>query len=114
MSESISIRPTDLTPIRDWLSDLRVRVDGWSQQIKVHSAAEWTQLHATLAKALSTHRVEQVLRDFLSRVGIRSRETDAALEAALCDLRHRIIAYRRLDTIESYERFLAPPPNLKF
>ncbi|MGE3163321.1 MAG: hypothetical protein AB7O52_00265 [Planctomycetota bacterium] len=114
MNESIPIRPTDLAPVQDWLGDLRLRIEGWSKQLKLHSSAEWAHLQTTLTKTLSTQRVEQVLRDFLARVGVGPRETDHAIDEALNDLRRRIVAYRRLDSIESYERFLSPPPNMKF
>lgn len=109
----IAIEPRDFAPLQDWFHDLRARFEGWSRSVKETSVQEWAGLQRTVSKALSTQRVEQVLRDFLTRVGVRSAELDDTVEQVMIDLRHRIITFRKGETIEHYQEYLVTPPQIQ-
>ena len=109
---SISIRPSDLAPVTRWLAELRGRVVDWSSGVKAISSEEWNRLQGSVKGALSTRRVEQVLKDFLKRVGVSAR-SEELVGGLSVELRSRILSYREGSTIESYPNFISEPPKIK-
>ena len=110
---SISIRPTDMVPVLQWLDEVRGRVDGWSKGVRAASAEEWKKFHKAITQAISVTRVEGVLRDFLGRIGMSSKTKSNLAEEMVLALRMSIIHYREGETIESYQNFLTDPPNVR-
>ncbi len=108
---SIPIRPADLTPVTQWLGELRARLMDWSHDVKNVSQDEWTKLQTSVKVAFSTDRVEEVLKDFLLRIGV-SAHSEAA-ESFSLELKSRILSYREGATIESYANYLSEPPKIK-
>ena len=114
MQGSISIRSSDLAPVASWLAELRGRVEQWSQGVRAVSSDEWSRLQTSVKGALSTRRVEQVLRDFLHKIGVPARgNTIDSIEDLSIDLKARIISYREGQTIESYAEYVSPPPTIE-
>ena len=112
MDSSISIRQSDLAPVIRWLAELRGRVVDWSSGVKTISSEEWNRLQGSVKGALSTRRVEAVLKDFLKKVGVSTRSGELA-EGLSVELRARILSYREGATIESYPNFMSEPPKIK-
>ncbi len=108
---SIPIRPADLTPVTQWLGELRGRVTDWSRDVKNLTQEEWNRLQGSVKGALSTRRVEQVLKDFLQRIGVAAHSEVA--EDLAVDLRTRILSYRSGTTIEAYPHYLTEPPKIR-
>ena len=108
---SIPLRPSDLAPVNDWLTELRGRVTRWSDEVRSVSSEEWQRLNATVKSAVSTQRVEQVLKDFLTRIGVKSH-SEEILRGLSAELRSQVVAYRHGQTIEHYANFLSKPPRV--
>ena len=106
------IHPSDLTPVTHWLADLRGRVAKWSTGVRAVSSDEWNRLQGAVRGALSTQRIEQVLRDFLTRVGDPDRTAPLA-EGLSLELKSRILSYREGQTIDSYVEHIMEPPKIK-
>ncbi len=110
-TSSIPIRPADLTPVTHWLGELRARVVEWSRGVKDISQDEWNRLQNSVKGAVSTQRVEQVLKDFLTRIGVPAHTE--MTDSLTLDLKVRVLSYRQGVTIESYPDFLSEPPQIK-
>ena len=108
-SDAFPLQASDTQPVTEWLDELRQRVEGWAQDARAVSSEEWTRLQRSVAGSVSKERVEQVLVDFLQRVGLRQGSVDCDL----LDLRERVIAYRRGLTIENYPEYLSAPPQIE-
>ncbi|MEM7261749.1 MAG: hypothetical protein AAF488_07130, partial [Planctomycetota bacterium] len=91
---------SELAPVQEWVAEMGQRLDCWSKSAKAISAEEWSKLRGVMAGTFAKSRVEGVLRDVLSRVGIRAK--DEELDAMVEELRRRVLSYRAGETIESY------------
>ena len=109
-ARDLPLRPTDYAPIHNWLEELRNRVEGWSQAVKGCSAVDWQRLKKAVSGAISTNRVEQVVSEFLGKIGVRGRKVE--LEDLYSDLTRRVVAHRREVSIENYPQFLSSPPRI--
>ncbi len=110
---SISIRPADLDPVVLWLHDVRSRVERWSQEARTVTAEEWKRLQKTLTSAIAMPKVESVLREFLGRLGVSARSSDAIAAQLVLELREKILHYREGFTIEAYQNHLLEPPRIE-
>ncbi len=108
--DALPLRPDETAPVTEWLAELRTRVEGWARGVKQVSSGEWIRLQRAVATAVSKERVQQVLSDFLTRTGTRDA---TSIETEVMALRLRILEYRRQDSIDEYDRFVTPPPQLE-
>ena len=112
MAASIPLRPSDLSPVSDWLAEVRGRLEEWGRGMRHVSTEEWRRFQTSVKSAISTQRVEGVLNDFLTRIGVRS-EREAIVEGLTEQLRSRVLHFRQGKTIEDYQNFLSVPPRIE-
>lgn len=86
-SESLPLPPTSLAPVREWIDEMRHRLEGWTSD-----AGTW--------------------RAFLTTIGLK-KECATTVEEVECDLRARVTNHRRGLTIECYEQYIVTPPQIK-
>ncbi len=103
-------RDQELAPVQQWIDELGHRIDGWSKSVKAISADELGKLRTAMAGTFAKTRVEGVLRDVLSRVGLRAKDDEMA--EMVEELRSRILCYREGLTIESYAEYFVTPPKI--
>ncbi|MEM7167761.1 MAG: hypothetical protein AAF581_20085 [Planctomycetota bacterium] len=108
---SLPLQPTAIAPVREWLDDLRGRLEGWGRDVRRASADEWAHLQSTVASSLATRKVEGALRTFLTRIGL-GQELDSTVAELVSDLRSRVLTHRAGLTIECYQEYLVTPPRI--
>ncbi|MCA8959749.1 MAG: hypothetical protein KDC38_04525 [Planctomycetes bacterium] len=106
-------RPGDaeMAPVHQWVEEIGTRLEGWSHSVKHISTEEWARLRAAVAGTFAKKRVEGILRDVMSRVGMRAKESE--LDAMVDELRMRVLDYRQGLTIENYADHWVEPPTIR-